>query len=162
MKTVPNLAVYPRSKKAWEQMTHEGCLLPLLVSMYLSNLLWNWLMFSLCMIVSGRLFHLSTTLDGKNSFLFCVLCLGFTSFIQCPLVPCCLSSRTRNGLSVLIRSMPLSILNVSIISPLVLLCSNVVRPSLWSRSSYGRWDSDGTSLVALLCTFSSFIISFLR
>ena len=53
-------------------------------------------------------------------------------------------------------------LNISIISPLLLLYANVGRSSRLSLSAYSRSPSPSTSFVALICTFSSASMYFFR
>ena len=115
---------------------------------------------------SGRLFHRSTTRLLKNFLYFSVLVLFLKIFRWWPLsTP---SSLPTTSLLIWKKypgstlSKPWMILNVSIMSPLFLLSSRVVRPSLSNLSSYGRCLNAGTSFVALLCTCSNTFISLTR
>ena len=85
---------------------------------------------------------------------------GFNTFMLCPLVSKCrsLGDNFKKFSSPILLN-PLRILKDSIMSPLTLRCSSVVRPSWVSLCSYVRSGSLGTSLVALHWTCSSCLMS---
>ena len=88
-----------------------------------------------------------TPLYAREYFLTSKLHVSLNNFKECPLVLCTLLNV--KNLSTAILSIPFSILNVSIKSPLILLVSSVVKFKATNRSSYGLSFNAGTNLVAL-------------
>jgi len=84
---------------------------------------------------SGRLFHCGTTRWLKKNFLTFNLDLLTEIFILCPLRLCALSDSSKNLLFSMF-SFPVSILYVSVRSPLFLRLSSMVSPRRFSLSPF--------------------------
>ena len=124
-------------------------------------LLVNVFSFSLSTTLPGRSFHVLILLVGRGSYSH-QLCLSFTGFKLCPLVCWWFSCSCRNGPLTSNESYPWAILDISMISSQCLLCLGAVSSRSFRWSWCVRWVSVGISFVALLWTFSNFLISFFK
>ena len=131
---------------------------------YLSSLALNWFIELACTTSCGRLFQCVTILLVKKCSLWLQVVLDcFDNLKLCPRVLFAGPSKiwevgfTSQKRSILLN--PFLILNKRMRSPLILLSTSFVSPSIRKRSSYGRFLIWATTLVALLWTFSRTLMS---